>query len=396
MPPAADLLPAALAAPRGPHPAADTLRQYAAGTLAPAQQHQVEAHALDCPRCADVLAGLAQTDAATTDQALAALRRRLHARVAAEAAPRPTASAWHWPRLAVAAVVVAGLAGGGLWQWQHQAAPTSEVATVAAPPAAAESSVAAAASAGAPVPPVAATNPTEASEPLATTAAAPARRRPAPAVAYETQRMATRRKASAGVDNENIADMSAAADDAAARAPAPVAVLAAAPKAAADSVAAPLGEVAMSRAAPVAPVTKTRALMGRVAGVAVVPTVPTESTAVAQRLSFTAPANSAVVGAMPAAPALAPAPVGGLGPLREQLRRAATEFVPEEAPLKGNVRVRFTVGDDGKLSNLKVVRGLRADYDAEALRLVCEGPAWVPGVSGGRRAALPVELDVVF
>ncbi|OGX89314.1 hypothetical protein BEN49_09165 [Hymenobacter coccineus] len=136
--------------------------------------------------------------------------------------------------------------------------------------------------------------------------------------------------------------------------------------------------------------------MGRVAGVAVVPTAPAETATAAQRLAFTVPPNSAVVGAMPAGPTLAPAPVGGLGPLRDQLRREAAEFVPEDAPLKGSVRVRFTVGSDGKFSNLKVVRGLRADYDAEALRLVCEGPSWVPGVAGGRRAALPVELDVVF
>ncbi|AWM34008.1 energy transducer TonB [Hymenobacter nivis] len=393
MPPAADLLPTALAAPRGPHPAADTLRQYAAGTLAPAQQHQVEAHALDCERCADTLAGLAQTDAATTDQALAALRHRLHARVAAEAARRP--AAWHWPRLAAAAAVVAGLAGGGLWEWQHRAAPAAEVATVAAPPKAAKSSAAADASAGVPAPPPApATAPAEASEPLATTTAAPAMRRPAPAVAYEPQRTAARKIVASNIDKEAVMSVSVAADDAVARAPASAAMMAAAPKAATDSLATPLGEMAVSRAKQSAPA--ARALMGRVAGVAVVPTVPTETTVVAQRLSFTAPANSAVVGAMPAGPALAPAPVGGLGPLRDQLRREAAEFVPEEMPLKGNVRVRFTVGNDGKLSNLRVARGLRADYDAEALRLVCEGPNWVPGVAGGRRAALPVELDVVF
>ena len=188
--------------------------------------------------------------------------------------------------------------------------------------------------------------------------------------------------------------VSVVADDAVARAPAPAAMMAAVPKAAADSLATPLGEMAVSRAKQSAPA--AGALMGRVAGVAVVPTVPTETTVMAQRLSFTALANSAVVGAMPAGPALAPAPVGGLGPLRDQLRREAAEFVPEEMPLKGNVRVRFTVGNDGKLSNLRVVRGLRADYNAEALRLVCEGPNWVSGVAGGRRAALPVELDVAF
>ncbi|TPG63024.1 energy transducer TonB [Hymenobacter nivis] len=389
MPPAADLLRAALAAPLGPHPAADTLRQYAAGTLAPTQQHQVEAHALDCPRCADVLAGLAQTDAATTDQALATLRRRLHARVAAEAAPRPAAGAWHWPRLAAAAVVVAGLAGGGLWEWQHRAAP-AEVATVAAPSAAAEYS--AALPDGPPAPPPPAATAPAASAP--TVATAPAKPRPDAVVAYEPRRRSAKKLVLANTERDKVVVMNNSATDgvAAARAPAPAVMMATAPQAAADS--ARLGEVAMSQARPAAPA--ARILMGRVAGVAVVPAMPTESTAVAQRMALVAPANSAAQSAMPAAPALAPAPVGGIGPLRDQLRREAAEFVPDEAPLKGNVRVRFTVGNDGKFSNMKVVRGLRADYDAEALRLVCEGPNWVPGVAGGRRAALPVELDVVF
>lgn len=181
--------------------------------------------------------------------------------------------------------------------------------------------------------------------------------------------------------------MRTAANDDVNRAPIPAATVS---SVAADSAAGYLGEVAVSQAPRPAPA--AGALIGRVAGVAV---VPTES-AVARRLSFAAPANGAVVGAMPAAPDLAPAPVGGLDALRDKLRRAAAEFVPDEAPLTGNVRVRFTVGGGGKLSNLKVVRSLRADYDAEALHLVCEGPNWVPGTAAGRRAALTMELDVVF
>jgi len=51
---------------------------------------------------------------------------------------------------------------------------------------------------------------------------------------------------------------------------------------------------------------------------------------------------------------------------------------------------------DGRLTELKVTRGLRPDYDAEALRLVSEGPAWQPGVAVGRRTALPVKVVVPF
>jgi hypothetical protein len=61
------------------------------------------------------------------------------------------------------------------------------------------------------------------------------------------------------------------------------------------------------------------------------------------------------------------------------------------------VQLRLTIGATGKLQGISVLRGLRADYDAEAQRLVCEeGPAWVPGISGGRRAALQVDVAVPF
>jgi TonB family protein len=101
---------------------------------------------------------------------------------------------------------------------------------------------------------------------------------------------------------------------------------------------------------------------------------------------------------MPAALAIKPSPVGGQAALHDYLRREAAAFEPEpNAPrLSGTVRLQIVVGADGKVSSLKVVRGLRADYDAEALRMVCDGPAWQPGVSGGRRAPLPVELTVSF
>lgn len=101
---------------------------------------------------------------------------------------------------------------------------------------------------------------------------------------------------------------------------------------------------------------------------------------------------------MPATMTIAPAPVAGTPALRAYLHQEAAKFELEEGTksLNGMVRLRFIVGADGKLSNLQVVRGMRADYDEEALRLVCEGPAWRPGIAGGRRAALPVEITVSF
>jgi hypothetical protein len=98
---------------------------------------------------------------------------------------------------------------------------------------------------------------------------------------------------------------------------------------------------------------------------------------------------------MPAAKGIAPMPTVGMASFRDKLRREAAEFVPE-GRLSGTVQLRLTIGADGKLEGISVLRGLRADYDAEAQRLVCEGPAWVPGISGGRRATLQVDVAVPF
>lgn len=128
------------------------------------------------------------------------------------------------------------------------------------------------------------------------------------------------------------------------------------------------------------------ALRGRVAGVAV------------KRQPAAPDAAQVYDRAMPAAPSIAPAPVGGYSAWREKVRREAAEFKPEapELPLSGSVQLRVTVGADGKVQQIRVLHGLRADYDAEAQRLVCDGAGWVPGIGSGKRAAQSVEVAVPF
>ncbi|WP_223648379.1 zf-HC2 domain-containing protein [Hymenobacter psoromatis] len=124
-------------APAGPHLPVALLRQYAAGTLAPAARHRVEAHTLACDRCADMLEGLLQTPPATTDQALARLQQRLRQRVQppapARLARRPRRHRWLGPQLATAAALLLGLLAGGWWAWQQRQRPAVPVASVALP-----------------------------------------------------------------------------------------------------------------------------------------------------------------------------------------------------------------------------------------------------------------------
>lgn len=179
-----------------------------------------------------------------------------------------------------------------------------------------------------------------------------------------------RAAAPAAADTQVAADYAATpvpmAAPAATEIAAPQAVVAAAPQPEADSSVTALGEVAISRFS-----SKAKAF---------------ESSALVRDK------------AMLAVPAIAPAPAKGTSALRDYLRREAAEFELDEGakPLSGTVRLRFTVEADGKLSNIRVVRGIRADYDEEALRMVCEGPAWRPGIANGRRAALPMEITVSF
>ena len=390
----------------GPHPATAELRAYAAGTLLPAEEYRIEAHTLDCERCADVVAGFSMSDPATTDQAVADLRTRLQARVD-PAEPVPVAGGWAWPRLAAAAALL-GAVAGGIWSWEHyNQAPSTARLETAAPTA--------------PVPSAASSSESKPAQTLEIAAAEV----PAAEAAPKTDVLAA----------ASTIPASARQADYAAVVPAPVPrrrafgrVARAATQPATESTSRfsrsnQESEVAANEA--VARITDTPvptaapAAASSAAGVppqsATVLAEPTANDMLAQdnaakmsrqyakaisNINALAADNTARVATtpMPTAPAINPAPVGGTPAFREYLRREATKFVPEDgaSQLSGLVRLQFTVGADGKVSNLKVVRGLRADYDEEALRLVCEGPAWQPGISIGRRAPLPVEMTVPF
>lgn len=367
----------------GPHPATAELRAYAAGTLNPADEHRLEAHTLDCERCAELLEGFLMSDAATTDQALAGLRTRLQARVGQ---PEPVAGGWAWPRVAGAAVLLAAV-GTGIWGWeQHEAHPPATARVETTAPAAAAGAPRASSVAKAPT---AATMPeTPATAGLARVAAtrpaAATAGQAAYAVAAPVRRSSARRRLvpPAATEMERVGQGQSA--------------VLTAPAATADQP----NEPVLANA-PAAPALSGRSTPAARAAADTVPALGEVAVASRMMKAKAAPASPAAVVAntpMPAAVAIAPAPVAGTPALNAYLRREAAKFAPEEEakPLNGAVRLRFIVGADGKLSNLQVVRSMRADYDEEALRLVCEGPAWRPGITGGRRTALPVEITVSF
>ena len=390
----------------GPHPATAELRAYAAGTLLSAEEYRIEAHTLDCERCADVVAGFSMSDPATTDQAVADLRTRLQARVG-PAEPVPVAGGRAWPRLAAAAALL-GAVAGGIWSWEHyDHAPSTARLETAAPAAPVPSATASGESKPAQTPEIAdaevpAAKAAPETDALAAASTIPASSQkadyaavvPAPAprrrafgrVARPAAQPATESAARFSRSNQ---ESEVASNEAVARTTA-MPVPTAAPAAASSAAGVPPQSVTVL-AEPTAADTLAQDNAARMSR--------QYAKAISNINALAADNTTRVVTTpMPTAPAINPAPVGGTPAFREYLRREATKFVPEDgaSQLNGLVRLQFTVGADGKVSNLKVVRGLRADYDEEALRLVCEGPAWQPGISIGRRAPLPVEMTVPF
>ncbi|AYA37908.1 hypothetical protein D3Y59_13155 [Hymenobacter oligotrophus] len=357
-------------APAAAHVPAAVLRQYAAGTLAAAERRQVEQHTLACPLCADALEGyLGAAPQAIAPAALADLQQRLHARVAAETAEPQRHGAW-W--LSVAAAVLALLVALGVWQWPNLRQPpiAGTQARQSAPEAVAPPAPAAEAEMLAATP--AAPEPTDAAAAASTKPATAKRSEPAYAAAPAKPRRATR----LGVASPPQVE---------AATPPPAAIVAAEPQADAPTVAAaPLATVADSGDA-------AFALRSRAAA------APDSKMMLTEQSKAAVAYEGAVrrKATMPAVPPVAPLPTGGYPALTRYLRQE--QQLPPEAPkVRGSVKLKFTVEADGSLQNIQVVKGLSPEADAEAIRLVCEGPGWHPGIVNGRRTSMPVLLEVPF
>ena len=76
---------------------------------------------------------------------------------------------------------------------------------------------------------------------------------------------------------------------------------------------------------------------------------------------------------------------------------------PHEARINkesGEVLVAFSVGMDGYISGVRVVRSVSKSLDSEAIRVVSKMPSWVPGKKNGRpvraEMTIPINFKVVF
>jgi TonB family protein len=71
---------------------------------------------------------------------------------------------------------------------------------------------------------------------------------------------------------------------------------------------------------------------------------------------------------------------GGLVALKKFLENNLTyPEIARKDSLQGTVFVGFVVGIDGRLSDIKVLRGLSPELDAESIRIIEAMPDWKPG-----------------
>lgn len=88
-----------------------------------------------------------------------------------------------------------------------------------------------------------------------------------------------------------------------------------------------------------------------------------------------------------------PTPAGGMQSFMQYLyEHIKYPAMAKRLGVEGKVFVEFIVGKDGKLTDVKVIRGIGGGCDEEAVRVIASSPAWNPGKQRG----MPVRVKMVM
>ena len=88
---------------------------------------------------------------------------------------------------------------------------------------------------------------------------------------------------------------------------------------------------------------------------------------------------------------------GGMGEAMKFLaKNIKYPAVALQNKIEGRVIVQFVVKENGKVADLKVVRGVTPELDAEALRVVGLMPDWIPGKQRGKAVAVKYTMPIMF
>lgn len=64
--------------------------------------------------------------------------------------------------------------------------------------------------------------------------------------------------------------------------------------------------------------------------------------------------------------------------------------------ISGKLLVRFTVGYDGFVKDINIIKGIREDLDNSAKELIAKMPRWKPGTSDGKPVDVKVTIPLVY
>ena len=70
--------------------------------------------------------------------------------------------------------------------------------------------------------------------------------------------------------------------------------------------------------------------------------------------------------------------------------------IAKENGVQGRVTLQFTVESDGRVTNVKVLRGVDSSLDQEAVRVVSSSPRWTPGKQRDRAVKVTYTFPVIF
>ena len=70
--------------------------------------------------------------------------------------------------------------------------------------------------------------------------------------------------------------------------------------------------------------------------------------------------------------------------------------IAKENGVQGRVTLQFTVEADGRVTNVKVLRGVDESLDKEAVRVVSSSPKWTPGRQRDRAVKVTYTFPVIF
>ena len=94
---------------------------------------------------------------------------------------------------------------------------------------------------------------------------------------------------------------------------------------------------------------------------------------------------------------IAPEFPGGSGALLKFLStNIKYPTISAEQGIQGSVYVSFIVERDGSISEVKNVRGVTTELDAEAIRVVKAMPNWTPGRQDGKAVRVKFVLPIRF